>query len=329
MSHPEAKPRETFTDRDETVTQAPPPRKSFEEFLAAVPEAPSSSKEAPAAEDPKAAAETSSSTAPVAEKEPSAQPAAGASTAAETDPVEAIRAALRAGDLDALADAVGEDPALYSEKSTKWAAARRKERKLKDERDRVAAQAEGIVKRWAPVSEAAQAVQNGEFVKFVELAEALTGMDYDALVLKVARARHGSDPQVEVLKKRLAEVEPVVQERAQAKASAAERAFLETLRDDVASTHKVREFEGWEAKVAAVLKESMDEDLGEPTLSPKQAADRVLRREREEFELLAKVFGVTPAAKPAKAARAPERASGAAPAGVRKMTREEWLAAQK
>ena len=32
----------------------------------------------------------------------------------------------------------------------------------------------------------------GEFVKFVELAEYLTGIDYDQLTMKVARARHGS-----------------------------------------------------------------------------------------------------------------------------------------
>jgi hypothetical protein len=248
--------------------------------------------------------------------------------AATTPPdLDAVRAALKAGDLDALSDLLGEDPALYAEKSTKWAAARRKEKKLKDERDSVGQKAEAIVKRWAPVADAAQAVQGGEFVRFVELAEALTGMDYDALVMKVARARHGSDPQVAVLKKRLAEVEPVVAEQAAAKTTAAERAFYETLRDEVPAKHALRGLEGWEAKVAAVLKESIDEDLGEPTLSAKQAADRVLRREREEFDRKAKLFGVSAPAAPK--GRAPERASGAAPTTTRKLSREEWLAAQK
>ena len=32
-------------------------------------------------------------------------------------------------------------------------------------------------------------------------------------------------------------------------------------------------------KVAAELKASYDEDLGEPSISPRQAADRVLRKE--------------------------------------------------
>lgn len=327
------------------------PKKSFAEFLATVPEAPSSSKDQPteaaaepeaAAEDPKADAASAGVQKPAgtASSPGSKSPPAAASTADgvaspstapshETDPVEAIRAALRAGDLDALAEAVGEDPALYSEKSTKWAAARRKEQKLKAERDRVAQQAEAIVKRTQPVFDLAGQVQQGDFAKVPELIEYLTGVDYDALVLKVARARHGSDPQVEVLKRRVAELEPVVAERESAKATAAERALLETLRDEVAAEHAVRQFEGWEARVAAVLRESVDEDLGEPTLSVRQAADRVLRREREEFERRAKVFGAASAPAKPKAARAPERASGAVGAPKRKLTRDEWLAQQK
>jgi hypothetical protein len=303
---------------------APTPTKAdeasrFEAFLAKVADAPSSgdiAAKAPAEDAPAETPET-----------PSLEPAAEPPAATTPPDLDAVRAALKAGDLDALSDLLGEDPALYAEKSTKWAAARRKEKKLKDERDSVGQKAEAIVKRWAPVADAAQAVQGGEFVRFVELAEALTGMDYDALVMKVARARHGSDPQVAVLKKRLAEVEPVVAEQAAAKTTAAERAFYETLRDEVPAKHALRGLEGWEAKVAAVLKESIDEDLGEPTLSAKQAADRVLRREREEFDRKAKLFGVSAPAAPK--GRAPERASGAAPTTTRKLSREEWLAAQK
>lgn len=312
-------------------TPTPTEKKTFEQFLAAVPEAPSSSKEpakaeeAPAADDPKAEAGAGTP----ANLAPSATPSEthSAASAVDLDPAQ-LRKALAAGDLDAVAEALGEDPALYSEKSTKWAAARRKEAKLKAERDRVAQQAESIVTKTKPVFELSEKVQAGEFTKFVELAEYLTGMDYDALVLKVARARHGSDPQVEVLKKRVAELEPVAAERAAERTTAAERALHETLRDELAPDHKVRAFEGWEAKVAAVLRESMDEDLGEPTLSPRQAADRVVRREREEYERRAKVFGAAPA--PAKPrAKTPERAEGAAGANKRKLSRDEWLAAQK
>lgn len=325
---------------DPVTPESKPERKSFEEFLQSVPEPPSSSKteaveataeEAPATEEGKAGAEsagTPETPTPSATPSKTSASADASPSTGDLDPAT-LRAALASGDLDALAEALGEDPALYSEKSTKWAASRRKEQKLKNERDTVAKQAEAIVQRTAPVYELAGAVQQGDFLKGPELVQYLTGMDYDTFVMKVARARHGSDPQVEVLKRRVAELEPVVAERTAAKQTAAERAFMETLRDEVAVGHQVRALDGWEAKVAAVLKESVDEDLGEPTLSAKQAADRVLRREREEFEKRAKVFGggATPA-KP-KGAKAPERASGAAGAKVRKMTRDEWLAAQK
>lgn len=309
-------------------------KKTFEQFLATVPEAPSSSKaeaeEAPAAEDPKAGgaqATTSTPSSTEATTPSGATPSSAAAAATDLDPAT-LRAALAAGDLDALAEALGEDPALYSEKSTKWAAARRKEQKLKAERDRVASQAEAIVKRTQPVFDLASQVQAGDFTKLPELVEFLCHVDYDAAVLKTARARHGSDPQVEVLKRRVAELEPVVAETTKAKATAAERALQETLRDEVAAEHAVRQFEGWEARVAAVLRESVDEDLGEPTLSVRQAADRVLRREREEFDRRAKVFAAAPA-KAAPKGRAPERASGASGASKRKLTRDEWLAQQK
>lgn len=300
-----------------------PEKKTLEQFLASVPEPPSSGdvvrEEAPVAEDPKAAVSSPSA-------ETGTPPASAA--AATSDPVAAIRQALKSGDLDALAEALEEDPALFSEKSTKWAAARRRERRLKDERDAALTKADSVWAKVEPVYGLAEAVAKGEFSKLPEYIQAVTGVDYDQLVLKVARARHGSDPQVEVLKRRIAELEPKAEERQAAASTAAERALHETLRDEVPAKHQVRELgAGWEAKVAAVLKESVDEDLGEPTLSPRQAADRVLRREREEFEAKAKVFGGAVAEKPARG-RAPERAAGAAPANKRKLTREEWLKAQ-
>ena len=312
--------------------QKPPAveRKTLEQFLASIPEPPSSGMTEPKAEaaegdDPKgesAATETSEGA-----KEPATEAAGVGDSPAESDPVQAIRQALKDGNLDALAEAVGEDPALFSEKSTKWAAARRKEKRLKEERDTAAAKAEAVLTKTQPVFDLAGRVQKGEFTALPELIEYLTGVDYDQLVLKVARARHGSDPQVEVLKKRLAELEPKVAERETARETAAERALLETLRDEVDTKHQVRALSGWEAKVAAELKASYDEDLGEPSISPRQAADRVLRKEREEFEAKAKVFGGAPA-KPARD-RAPERASGAAPAKRKKLDRDAWLAQYK
>jgi anti-sigma28 factor (negative regulator of flagellin synthesis) len=304
-------------------------KKTLEQFLASIPEPPSSGMTEPKAEAAEGDAPKGEPSEP--EQTTASKSSDGAETAEPTssasdDPVQAIRQALKDGNLDALAEAVGEDPALFSEKSTKWAAARRKEKRLKEERDTAAAKAEAVLTKTQPVFDLAGRVQQGEFTALPELIEYLTGVDYDQLVLKVARARHGSDPQVEVLKKRLAELEPKVAERETARETAAERALLETLRDEVDTKHQVRALAGWEAKVAAELKASYDEDLGEPSISPRQAADRVLRKEREEFEAKAKVFGGGEA--PARAAkeRAPERASGAAPAKRKKLDRDAWLA---
>lgn len=321
--------------------QKPPvEKKTLEQFLASIPEPPSSGMTEPKAEaaegdDPKADAsagpqdaqmKSGSTTAESREpaKSESEQPSQSESSSSDLD---TIRQALKDGNLDALAEAVGEDPALFSEKSTKWAAARRKEKRLKEERDTAAAKAEAVLTKTQPVFDLAGRVQQGEFTALPELIEYLTGVDYDQLVLKVARARHGSDPQVEVLKKRLAELEPKVAERETARETAAERALLETLRDEVDTKHQVRALAGWEQKVAAELKASYDEDLGEPSISPRQAADRVLRKEREEFEAKAKVFGGAPAR--ATKERAPERASGAAPAKRKKLDRDAWLAQYK
>src|SRR5690349_17620509 len=97
----------------EEAPKAPEPRKTLEQFLASVPEPPSSGdvgarEEAPAAEDPKAAAPVmTASGAPTAPGTDSVATAGAAPTA--TDPVAAIRAALKSGDLDALAEALEED----------------------------------------------------------------------------------------------------------------------------------------------------------------------------------------------------------------------------
>lgn len=308
-------------------------KKTLEQFLASIPEPPSSgmTEKAEASEDgdPKAEAADEPSKTPSPTSESTTPESSTPSSPEGTDPVQTIRQALKDGNLDALAEAVGEDPALFSEKSTKWAAARRKEKRLKEERDTAAAKAEAVLTKTQPVFDLAGRVQQGEFTALPELIEYLTGVDYDQLVLKVARARHGSDPQVEVLKKRLAELEPKVAERETARETAAERALLETLRDEVDTKHQVRALSGWEAKVAAELKASYDEDFGEPSISPRQAADRVLRKEREEFEAKARVFGGGGAAARAAKERAPERASGAAPAKRKKLDRDAWLAQYK
>lgn len=318
---------------------------SFAAFLAKVPDAPSSaharpdgeeadgdaaaplatSPETPADTEKTGAAEAAAS--PRRERKPkSADPASAVTPALEPD-LAAVRAALKAGDLDTLGELLGEDPALYDERTPKWAARQRKEAKLTAERDRVVRQAETVVERWSPVSKLVSERETNPAALF-ELVEMLTGQDPDQAWTAALRARGTVDPRVPALTKAVTERDTRLAELEAERAARADAAFYETLRDEVDAKDVVRRIDGWEAKVATVLRESVDPDLGEPKLSVKQAAARVVRREREEYERRAVVFGEAPAPRKPRE-RAPERAAGPAGAKIRKLTRDEWLAARQ
>lgn len=323
---------------------------AFAAFLTKVPDAPSSAhtQEAPAEAadaplDTKETPESPAAPATAAPKKPprvrrasddqspaSIQSAKTPSTGdpqATPDPA-AVLAALRAGDLDTIADLLGEDPAGFDEKTPRWAARQRKEAKITADRDRVMAQAETVVQRWSPVSRLVESAQTNPAALF-ELVGLLTGQDPDQAWTAALRARGSVDPRVPALTTRLAEKDTRLAELEAERTARVDAAFYETLRDEVDVKSVVRQIEGWEAKVATTLRESIDPDLGEPKLSVKQAADRVVRREREEYERRAKVFGGGDAPAPKKTKeRAPERAAGTAGATVRKLTRAEWLAAR-
>ncbi len=326
----------------------------FAKFLANVPDAPSSDAPRHAAEetppDPKApgrdaagkfasAPATESDDPPAAEadavsphrapKRASADPvspAASATTQANAPDHNSLLQALRAGDLDTIADLLGEDPAGFDEKTPKWAARQRKEAKLIADRDRVMRQAETVVERWSPVSRLVEQAQSNP-AALLELVGLLTGQDPDQAWTAAVRARGSVDPRVPVLTTQLAQKDTRLAEYEAERAARADAAFYETLRDEVDPKSVVRKIEGWEAKVAQVLRDSIDPDLGEPKLSTKQAADRVVRREREEYERRASVFGGDSAPKKPRQ-RSPERAAGSTGTKIRKLSKEEWLAAQ-
>jgi hypothetical protein len=236
-----------------------------------------------------------------------------------------IVAALKAGDLDTLADLTDQDPAAFDEKSTKWAARNRKDAKRKEEIEKVRADAKAIVDHYEPIDTRLEAFQKTrDYAIVAELVELLTGEDFDSVGMKVFRARKGVDPRVPELTKKLQEREAEVADLRTTKEKASDRALREALRDDLPEDHVVRKLPDWEDRVARVLRESVD-DTGEPALSFKQAANRVVRKEREEYEKRASVFGEV--ARPAKQrAATPERSAPASGAGQRKLTRDEFFA---
>ncbi len=294
-----------------------------EAFFAKIPDPPSDQHIAPGEGDgeepaPKdAALAKSSKETPVSKKD---APASSAKTAesAELAVADRVLAALKAGDLDTLAELTEQDPAVFDEKSTKWAARNRRESKLKADLAKVKAEAEAVVEHYAPVDERVERFQaTRDYSMVAEIVELLTGESWAEASAKVGARAPRADVQARTA--RLAD------ERV-ARVSKDERALREAVADDLPDDHQVRKLPDWEDAVVAVLRESIDEYTGEPELSFKQAAARVVRREKDRLAKLAKAFGQEP---PARGERggAPERAAGTAPAPKRQRTRDEFFAA--
>ncbi len=262
--------------------------------------------------------------APATKSTGATQPAT-TSPAADAPVADRIVAALKAGDLDTLADLTDQDPASFDEKSTKWASKNRKEQKLKDEVTKVKADAAAIVEHYEPIdSRLARFHETKDYSVVAELVQLLTGEDFDSVAMKTFRVIRSQDPRVPELTKRLAEREAEVADHRTAKQKAAEAQLVEALRDDLPEDHQVRKLPEWETKVAAVLRESVDEDTGEPALSFKQAAQRVLRTERAAYEKYAAAFGG--AERPARErAETPERAQRPVGGSKRPLTKEEFF----
>jgi hypothetical protein len=234
---------------------------------------------------------------------------------------EAVRAALEKGDLDAVAEAVGAEGAKFDKAARKWAKQQAKIHALETKLSQAEAQGASISKIKGIVEQ----INQGRFEATFELIRELTGQDPDGLVIKAIRSRAVADPRVEALE---AERRKLAEELERAKSvplDAAEKAFLEIIKDEVPSDHEVRQLPGWAKKVAKLVKASVDPDTGEAALSARQAAARVLRKEKEAFEARAKVFGKgeRPPAKPTPPL---ERQGSTAPAPGRKLTEAEFFA---
>lgn len=245
-------------------------------------------------------------------------PAADSPAVASDAPLaDRVVAALKAGDLDALAELTDQDPAAFDEKSTKWAARNRREQKLKAELAKVKSDAEAVVEHYAPIDERIERFQaTRDYALVAQVVELLTGEAWSDV-----RAQLDGVPGRKDVEGRVA----ALVERRGTDTKAEERVLREAIRDDLPDDHQVRALPDWEERVVAVLRESVDEVTGEPELSFKQAAQRVVRRAKDEHARLAKAFGG--GAAPARpAGQAPERAAGAAPATKRKVTREEFFA---
>jgi hypothetical protein len=259
-----------------------------------------------AGDEPAPKAETKSALPAGAASAPAAKPSADSATA---EPLaDRVLAALKAGDLDTVAELTGADSADFDEKSTRWAARNRREAGLRKEIETVRSDAKAILEHYEPFdAHVGRYDQTKDPGALRDLLEYVTGEPWARVAPKLGLAP-------------AAAATP-----APRRAPAAERVLLEAVRDDVPDDHQVRQLPGWEDRVVAILKENIDEVTGEPAISFRQAAARAVRRAKDEHAKLTPVFGGAAPPKPPKAAT-PERADVATPANRRKMTQDEFYA---
>jgi hypothetical protein len=257
------------------------------------------------ADDPKAPPAKTGSAPPATAASARSAPTSAASVPA--DPGAAVLAALKAGDLDAIADLTGADPADFDEKSTKWAARNRREAGLRKDIEKVKADAREILTHFEPIETQQEAFDRSggkDWGPVRAIVEHVTGKPWHVAAAQLGLAT-GSAPA--------------------APSPAADRVLLEAIRDDVPDDHQVRQLPGWETRVLAILRENVDEVTGEPAISFRQAGARALRRAKEEHAKLTPIFGGAPEPA-ARRAGAPERADLTAPSTKRKLTQEEFYA---
>lgn len=265
-------------------------------------EAAATEAEAPKKVESSPAASTSGRAAAAADGSVKDAPAGGAPSA------DAVLAALKSGDLDAIADLTGADPADFDERSVKWAARNRREASMRKDIEKVREDARQILQHYEPIESQVEAFDAGggrDWGPVRAIVEHVTGKPWAVAAQHLGVVPAGAAPA--------------------ARSPAADRVLLESVRDDVPDDHQVRQLPGWEQRVVDVLREHLDEHTGEPSISFRQAAARAVRRAKEEHARLAPVFGAAPPAAPARTA-APERAESAAPGTRRKLTQEEFYA---
>jgi len=307
---------------DETATADAAVEAAREAFFAKIPDPPdntlvaiekASAEEAAASEadDPKETSDTRTSVGSTKQPQTSKSGTGAASasnTSASGSPAsDAVLAALKSGDLDAIADLIGADPADFDEKSVRWAARNRREAGLKRDVEKVRAEARQLLEHYEPIEsqvEAFDASGGKDWAPVRAIVEHVTGKPW-----AVAAAQLGL----------VSATAPA------ARSPAADRVLLEAVRDDVPDDHQVRQLPGWEQRVVQILHENVDETTGEPAISFKQAAARAVRRAKEEHAKLAPIFGGGSAA-PSSRPAAPERADATAPGTRRPLTKDEFFA---
>jgi hypothetical protein len=248
-------------------------------FEAAIAQA--SGEEAPAEE-----AETTEETDGEAE-EPEEAPAEdddeGDAAATPSDPVAAAKAAFDAGDIDALAKALGTSaPATDAKAFVRMRKAESVMRAAEQERERQAQLLAEAKRMYGPLARARVAAKKGDVAAIRQLLEETTQKPLDQLLPLLAKSKP-VDPDVAALRAELAELR---------------KHSGRVSRHSELAKHAVAKMPDWEDEIDAVVEASYDAELGDYRLTPREAADKLVAKTKARAEALGLAAKKKPGPKP-------------------------------
>lgn len=207
---------------------------------------------------------------------------------APADPVAAAKEAFDKGDLEALAKALGTTAPKTDNKA--FVRMRKAEDKLaeaKRERERQDQLLAEARRMYGPIAKARVGAKKGDVSALKALIEGTTGQGLAQVLPMLAKAANTPN-EIDELRRELGELRKVA-------GRAAKFGELEG--------HAVTKLEGWQDLVDAAVEDSFDEDLGDYSLSPRDAANAIVEKAKKAAASLLgsgpkTVEGKPPARKP-------------------------------
>jgi hypothetical protein len=195
----------------------------------------------------------------------------GDAAATPSDPVAAAKAAFDAGDIDALAKALGTSaPATDAKAFVRMRKAEAVMKKAEEERDRQAQLLAEAKRMYGPLARARVAAKKGDVAAIRQLLEETTQKPLDQLLPLLAKSKP-VDPDVAALRAELAELR--------------KHSGRVSRHSDLAK-HAVAKMPDWEDEIDAVVEASYDAELGDYRLTPREAADKLVAKTKARAEAL-------------------------------------------
>jgi hypothetical protein len=207
----------------------------------------------------------------------------GDAAATPSDPVAAAKAAFDAGDIDALAKALGTSaPATDAKAFVRMRKAESVMRAAEQERERQAQLLAEAKRMYGPLARARVAAKKGDVAAIRQLLEETTQKPLDQLLPLLAKSKP-VDPDVAALRAELAELR---------------KHSGRVSRHSELAKHAVAKMPDWEDEIDAVVEASYDAELGDYRLTPREAADKLVAKTKARAEALGLAAKKKPGPKP-------------------------------